>query len=77
MSTLITKIRYRVYMYLGTDRYYANRSDPPTTKNEFRWRTKEQEYPDHFTWNEVKRIKDKWMDARHEQVVLQPEELND
>lgn len=67
---------YRVYIYLGNIRYYANRLPETTTTWRVSWRTRQEEYPDHWTFYEYNCIKLKYMDqgVRFEEVYLAGEE---
>lgn len=62
---------YRLYVWLGSVRYYANRSDPELLPR-VRWSSRSQEYPDHFTHREASMIKEFYIDqaVRIEEVIL-------
>lgn len=51
---------YRVYVYIGKVRYYANSLDSSTGR--VSWRTFEQSYPDHFDYNTAKDIWSRYLD---------------
>ena len=60
--------RYRLYVWLGHDRYYANRSTLPLPH--VGWFTKSAAYPDHYTEAEMKEIK-----AQYSEQAIRVEEI--
>lgn len=85
MSTLIRKDgvlpsftrAYRLFIWIGSVRYYANRSEETPTTGLVRWLTKDQEYPDHFTRYQAARIREFYIDQniKVEEVILQDEDV--
>lgn len=69
--------RYCVYIWLGTTRYYANRSDSPPP-HDVRWSTRDAEWPDYYTYQEVMAIKHAWSDQRvsYEEIYVVLEDNN-
>lgn len=76
MSTLTTTRAYRAYIWIGNVRYYANRPANSTTTRKLSWRTAAEEYPSHFTWYELKEIKEWYLDqnVKYEEIYLNAEE---
>lgn len=65
-------IRYRVYCYIGRDQYYVNRSSATT----YRWETIRTEYPDTFTFAEMRTLMDRFshLMPKYEEIPLLGEE---
>lgn len=63
----VYKKMYRVYVKLGRVKYYAN-----GMLDHIRWKTTEEEYPEHYSWNEMRTIRVKYCDQlpRYEEVML-------
>ncbi len=70
MDSSITRA-YRLYIWIGSVRYYANRSDTQPLPR-VTWKTKAQEYPDHYARYEVALIREFYIDQaiKIEEVIL-------
>lgn len=62
---------YRLYIWIGSVRYYANRSDTQPLPR-VRWSLKSQEYPDHFDYYTTAKIREFYIDQaiKVEEVIL-------
>lgn len=71
-----TTLAYRVYIYLGKVRYYANRLEETTTTWRVSWKTFQEEYPDCFDKHEASCIRLKYLDqnVKYEEVYVEREE---
>lgn len=70
-----TTVAYRLYIWLGKDRFYANRSKTYSTTGRVDWRKKSELYPCHFDYKEADKIMMAYADqhVRYEEVFLSDE----